>query len=305
MGSNDVPKFTERRVSTAAGALYTSIGDSLTDADEDKQARCVLSMSTPADLDEYFKWFFVPSGRGTSQSYTLADFDEYVKRYNVLQAIPDPIRKFANLRFMMCRLQRQLLLTEQVMKIRSSEVTDDLRNKILHETFGIKETASTDTTKDLGILCGLTSMDKLNLVHKTFNTYQDANRFLVERKTTVDEYLVRISTKANPLGTGDCTVFTVSFMVPTYDADQQSTYIPYNIRFVDIHGVGVYPTTGSPDSAMPWFNLNVTGVMQRADMSEILKLLGYAPPPYACIIDCLRDMDARKYIKLNRIIPVL
>lgn len=291
----------QRQVSQVARDLYCRIDTSLNTVDDTKQAQCALSLANPQEVKEYFKWIAVPAGGGADHMYSLEDFKNYYASYPLpWQPLPDPMRNHANLKFMRTRMQRLLALDAKITDLPIVSITQEFKMKVAEELFGLKHDPGWEydnkTTQELGILCGLTVLDNINgrqLIHKTFTTPLEAELYMKDKPN--GSYLIRISTKGSEDGTGDCTVFTITFM---YEG------VPYHVRLLDMHGVGIYIATSGPNDDLPTADINYQDLLKKSNMRDVLRQVNYATPTYACLVDCLVDFEARGLIKLTSIIPV-
>lgn len=295
-------KEMQRQVSRTACELYGRIDTSLRALDETKQAQCALSLANPSEVKEHFKWIAVPAGDGANNLYSLDDFKVYFENYPYQwQIIPDPMRNHTNLRFMNKRMKRLLAFDADIANLLIVNITQDFKERVAQEFFSISKSLewlyNEKKTQDLSVLCGLTTLENINgknLVHKNFSTPLEAEIFMQGKPDGT--YLLRLSTNGSVNGSGDCTVFTVTMM---YEGN------PQHVRLVDMHGVGIYVATSGPKGDLPRADINYKDLLEKSSMKEILKRINYAEPRYACLSDCLLDFQARGFLKIDMIMPVV
>jgi hypothetical protein len=116
----------------------------------------------------------------------------------------------------------------------------------------------------------------------------------VQRRNFVNgAWLLRNSSLSNIKG--DSTVFSMSF---AYISDILKTK---NIRFINLHNIGIYLLTDVPGGAIRRNNVP-DEIIQTADRMKILTAIQWQPPVYANITDLLIDFNHRGYIKLSEMI---
>lgn len=292
----------QRKVSRTACELYSRIDIRLHTQDETKQAQCALSLANPSYVKEYFKWIAVPAGDGADHLYSLADFKLYLENYPYQwQTIPDPMRNHTNLRFMNKRMERFLAMDADIYNLLIVNITQDFRARVAQEFFSISKSLewlyNEKKTQDLSVLCGLTMLENINgknLVHKNFSAPLEAEIYMQGKPNGT--YLLRLSTNGSVNGSGDCTVFTITMM---YEGN------PQHVRLVDMHGVGIYIATSGPNGDLPRANINYKDLLEKSSMKDILAQVKYAEPQYACVSDCLLDFQARGFLKIDMIMPVV
>lgn len=256
-----------------AQAVYTAIGQSFLTEEEDKQAECVLSLSTPSDDDKKFNWITVPYGGTAFSVYHLPDFKTYVE--NPSQT--DPKRVYQTLGFMTTRMNRLLALPDFIKDLTVKQVTDELRLGVLQD---LLEEWKNDQFPDDNVaaagICGFKQLIEAKCTH-SFDMDQAEAALQGHPAGT---WLIRPSNMGKSDGSGDITVFTVSYV--------RVDGAIWHSRFVDVYGVGVYLG-----------NLEVTPkeMLVRGDMKEIIQAWGHAPPPFACVTDALMGNIRQGYYK--------
>ncbi len=286
-----------QHVSKTATQLYSVIDDSFTTNDDEKRAVCTLSLADPSEVKGYFEWITIPSGRGAHHKYAVDTYAAYVAQELMRGVIKDPLKIFADLRFMSTRMNRLMSMPSALKQMPVGDVTQDFKKRVAKAFFRLPQDAYAlpyNTAKDLGLLVSITTLDELKLLHTSFQTPQDAIDCLRAKTATPKSYLLRTSTKGDASGAGDCTVFTISFVTATNTV--------FHIRLVDMHGVGIYVATDDPDKRLRCANLNYGQLLQKSDMREILVKINYESPPYACIVDCLIDLERLGYISIEKIV---
>ena len=295
-----------RRISENAQGAYMTINRQLTTLDPNDQASCPLSLSRIEDVTHYHKWVFVPVGGNILRPYTLQDFRDYAYRYRngvynyvsrkVIFQIPDPMRTMPNLRYMWKRMERLAEMPSHLAAMPIEKMTQDFKAAIAREFFSMSKTDMTRSdVNHLAINCGISVLDSLNLIHKNFAAWKDAETYLVGKSAPVGSYLVRLSTQGNATGSGECTLFTITMVL----AEKIQ-----HIRFMDVHGVGVYLVTPFPKNEIEVTDLNRPEIMSECKLNQVLAKVEYQEPHYACVLDVLGDLEKKKYIQIADIIPV-
>ncbi len=285
-----------QHVSKIAGKTYNQIDMALAYKDEEKNTICTLSLANPLEITQYFKWITIPSGNGTYQTYSVEAYAAYITHELINgNIIRDPFRGFADLRFMNKRLNRLLTMPSDKSQMPVSDITQDFKKRVTKAFFKLPQDEhpiSHDDAKDLGLLVSLNIIDELKLLHTCFRTSQEAVDYLKEK--TPKSYLLRTSTQGNASGSSDCTVFTISFVTANNTV--------FHIRLVDMHGVGVYVATNDPDRIIRCSDLNYSHLLKKSDMREFLAAIDYSSPQYACVVDCLTDLERLGYISIDKLI---
>lgn len=273
-------------VSASSEVAYGNMLNSLTTKDENKQAACILSLSNPTETKEYFQWIVVPTGRATYQTYVLQYFKDYVSRY--IDKIPDPMKIYPDLRFMITRMNRLLSLSPDVSNLSTTSITQEFKEDIANSFFGLyNNQKNINNLSDLTILINIQLLEQLGLLYTKFVTSDEANQYLIKNKAQPKNYLIRTSTQGNKDGSGDCTVFAISYI--------NNIGKVYHVRYMDVHGVGIYGIDAE-------LNEKIKLVLKNSNIHEFLTFVNYRPADFACIADCLLFHDNLGHINIKHFV---
>jgi hypothetical protein len=294
-----------RRVSTSAQHAYCTMASRMNE--KPAETVCSLSLATAGEINECYLWISVPVGNGICNPFVLEDFQNYFERMrrNTVHGyhVADPLRIVPNLEYMWRRMERISDIPDVLARIPISCMTDSFKMEIARKFFGLPAAEANTSgisltptnVKHLVLNCNLIVLDSMNLVHKNFTEYLDAEKFLIEKKAKSNSYLIRLSTQSNTSGSGDCTLFTITIILGN---------VIRHIRFMDAHGVGVYLVTPFPNMEIAVSDLNHKSIMYDCNLRDVLRQVNYQAPPFACIGDVLLLLERRGYIKLGDIVPV-
>jgi len=290
----------DRRLSNASKDLYSNIDTRF----NEKKDSCPIGLVEVKELDNYFKWIFIPRVGADATLYSLDDFKAYFDSENAFHFghVRDPMRIYSNLSFMETRMNRLLKVSDDLRKLSASQINDDLRKEVLHglltKVFGLdgfEVKSDSDLIKSLerlyqlSVIVGINTFATAGFVHDL--TAENVGNTL--QGLPVGSFLIRTSSKSSTTGMGECSVFTISYVNASDDY--------FNIRFLDIHGVGIYTLT--PGHANSLRRVSVfSEFLESGNMIEILKQLNWKAPHYACVLDCLTDLNMQGLIKLPLII---
>jgi hypothetical protein len=273
-------------------SLETAAHDYLALNDRD-DVICPLTLVESSDNVLYADWINIPTKQGFVQSYLIngaGGFGKYFDLYNEQKLpIPDPLRNYDNLKFMERRLIRLMRLKKTY---NYSVITDEFKRDKLAECL-IRWNENISTDREVTICISLVDFIKNNLLY-SLNIDTGAAE-LAQRNNAVGAWLLRNSSAVNELG--EFSIFTLQY------TDHVMRNI-LNIRFLDLHGVGIYPLT-STDEKLKKFKIS-SETLKNGSKKDILIALDYMPPMYACIIDMLEHVHEIGLIKLGMFVrPII
>ncbi len=292
MSFNQVPNLSAvpERVPEFYGKLSTALAST---TPEEKQAVCLLTLTTPTENDKFFDWISVPNEGKTPNVYIISGeggFGKYFDRF--AGVVPDPMKIYSNLLFMSKRLNRMRSVCDTVKQTKTIEIDTKFRNEILGRCYSkwINKLPIDPITIDYAVTVSIMDMERTGILYNGMKS-GDAYFELKAHRNEPGAFLLRNSSMSNTKG--DSTVFTITCI------REDSSF--YSVRLIDLHGIGIYVTTAVCDGKVEIFRV-AEPVVRSAERKQILAAVNYKPPNYACIIDLLIDFDKRGYIKLDKIV---
>ena len=253
--------------------IYGNFVRDFEEADEEnKKIVCPISLSTPVDDDILFNWLFIPIGNNLYHTYKLDDFKAYFDSF--IGHVPDPQKTLVRLNHMKTRMMRQLNLHEDFKKIKHGEINDTYRKQILREILDswANEKQIDDITKSKMLSVNLKTFDELGLI--SVANINNIVSIFVLCGMNVGSFLIRFSSLSKDNNDGDFTIFTISYV-------EKNKKIIENVRFLSLHGVGLYYLTEKVYSGIP------VDVLNSGNIKKILEYITM-PPKYACVLDMLQ-----------------
>jgi hypothetical protein len=262
------------------------------------EIKCPLTLSTPLDNDNYFDWLFIPVGNNLHHSYRISGNSgilEYFKLAGNNAVVRDPQRVFPNIKHMYTRLIRQSGLSDATKRLKAGEITPEFRQQIFDDTMILWKNINLleneqKPEKDAliierGLLIGIDMFEKNNILFNNLDTTL-SDEILRKYNWKKGAFLIRNSSTTNVNGSGDCTVFSI-----TYVYEKLGSLTTNNRRYVSVHGVGLY------DGCEVNHRL-----LNNSDMKEILADLQYKPAEYACLTDDLYRLHRIGVINLSELV---
>lgn len=249
--------------SYSASELYINNRSSL--LEEKEQAECLLSLATPDQNSKAFDFIHVPLGKTSTSCYQVQELKNYLKT-----SFKDPMRVHRSLSFMLTRIHRIISLPGWLKQFSLQEVNDKFKEKILT---GILEDWITGRSSKYtflpGILCGIEQL----IQYGCTTTYDKDQATILLATQPKGTWLIRPSNQGQKDGSSEVTIFTISYQSVLQEG-------VFHRRYVDVHGVGVY---------CPPLDIDLN-IFKEGKIIEILKLLYYRPPPFACVLDAIEEM---------------
>lgn len=283
------------------------------ESDDDKKTICPISHAPLAESKQYFDWIEVINTSQTNPTaYYLPSLLAYFAAHN-MRNVPDPQRAMPCLDFLLTRLNKIKNMDTQVRELAFNAVTDELKDKTMRDILDAwhDDTPIPKPLSDLSIILGLATYEKHKLVHPKL-TAEVAVSMLKE--SPAGTFLVRESSKNAGDGRGQATVFSITYSYSNNEGNNSSgddsytsnTTRAHNIRFLAVHGVGVYSLTWGHDKNLPCVPIP-DHLLNELQMDKIFEHLiaknRSIVPQYACITDLLLDLQARGYIATGQMIP--
>jgi hypothetical protein len=286
--SNQIKAYSRFNSSMSRDRIVSSSHDSI--------LTCLLNLETPSDgKTSYFDWITVPTTiQGVTTPYTVKTLLEYFEYHNWTN-VPDPMRCFDNLDFMIPRLQCYLSIDEKTIDFHS-DITPEFKQNILLNTIKNWRNMSFDPLP-FQMFVGLGTWCDMNMVFSNTNSNQSKN-ILEQYSDTNGTFLIRESAMNIGDGRGNATIFTISFVNNNCGINY------FSVRFMSIHGVGVYAITviykNFPSVCISGMPCMRTLTIQ--DIIRDMKILKCTQPHWPSICHMLTEMHLFGLIDLNEII---
>jgi len=283
-----------------ASSSYASVEDAIAALAEFKdeaggRLSCLLSLSTVEDdKKRYADWVSIPTQRvGVTTRYATDTLIQYFE-YHRYRAVPDPLRNFDNLDFMTTRVLAYKALSDRAKSLIVTDLDRESKKVITNAMVQGWIDGNLDCKKELVLFLGLTSFTD-NLFVFSGIDFTVAGTKLTNAGAVPGSFLIRESAQNAGDGRGHATVFTITYI----KSDGES----WNIRFMALHGVGVYQLTGACGQYA--FDLTGTVCMQTFLITDILTELrkGWRVyPNYSSIGDMLHFLHEQTIIDLSKIL---
>ena len=252
--------------------------------------KCQLSLITPKDTDKGFDWINVRFTDLVCKPYNCKELRNYL---NYDPSGKDPNRILRNLNHLRTRLDSIANVPDSVKILDAKTITDEFLCNLLKKMItGWRLEDSLTLAMSYGTLFGINIWQKVGLIHDI--SYDEAETIL--EKSKKGAFMLRRSSKSkeNPFHT----VFSLSYKCISSLPDNETRDV-YHIRFMSVHGVGVYCLTSVLNNSKQIIATDKD--LAETNYPKLLDLLGYQPPPFACITSLLIYLFRHQYINLDRI----
>jgi hypothetical protein len=256
--------------------------------------KCPLSHLEPSDSSYYLDWVYVQLLNGIKVPYSVDSLFEYIK--DKCQ-VDDPLRSLKYLNHMVRRVRHIASLPSEIRQdIRVNDekfllnVLADIYQGWKMRNYNLENLSIIDETYNeynYGIMLNISLWEKLKLLHVNVGA-DDVNRYLTEDKS----FLLRKSSISEVVSENSpLTVFTLSHMYRKKI---------YNIRFYQLHGVGIYALTRGCFGIIESYD--VPDDVLASDFKRVIEYINYSPPNYVSVLDMLLKLSDEGYIDLSKIV---
>lgn len=243
---------------------------------------CLLSLATPADTDKALDWINVQISNTVQIPYLL---DEFLRYCEVSNDVRDPTRALRNLNHMKSRAKYIASLPHFVRELTSDRLTDDyLHEKITSLVLAWRDDIPSQDIPQIhmGIFMNIGVWDRAGFIHDLES--RQAGAILINKPTGT--WMLRKSSKSSI--SSFRTVFSISYKM------EEGVM---HIRFLLIHGVGLYSLTSRFNGVLP---INLSDAQLNEPMfTDMLKHVNYTGPTFPCITKMLDYLGDRRMIRLG------
>lgn len=254
------------------------------DAESKTAIKCLLSLATPADTDRALDWINIQITNDIRKPYLLDEFIKYCNACGV--NIPDPTRALPKLNHMVTRAFYTVSLPDYVRAITSRELTDEFVDaKLKTLTCKWREGVPSSDIPEfkMGIFMNISSWDRLGFIHD-LNVEQSRSILMTK---PVGSWLLRKSSRSTQ--STFRTVFTISTRVSQIEV--------YHVRFVLMHGIGLYSLTCAFFGADRTYMTDAE--LDEQQFANMISTLRHSTPIFVCITEMLQHLDSLGLIKLS------
>lgn len=237
----------------------------------------ILTMEEPTHEDKYFDWITIPIGEKTYNTYKVENFYNYMKYYD-FNNIPDPYRVYQYLDFIRTRLLRYKNIAKSCKDIKIKDVTDDFRSNILNNIIDTYKNNTPKCYNDMGTIINMKTLLDNNMILDIDIGAADN----ILQKAPTGSFLIRVSSCSNV--NEEFTIFTI-----THSCVIDGNKIINNMRYLNIHGIGVY-NVGHLDRS---YFINLTKKIFLEDVY-------YKEADYACVMDVIIYLHSTGYFDITK-----
>ena len=287
--------------------------------------KCPISLSTVRNIgDKYYDYLSIPTTIPIIM--TVYNFHSIVDWFETNQwnKVPDPMRTFDfGIDFMIPKIRHIQSINDEEKTITIEQATDEFKNNILQKC--IVNWRNGLPTPIHASLISLSTLELTNWLFKHMSAEQ-AENYLLSNKYSVGSFLIRGSSRNPNDGSGQATAIAISYVDHTIDSTKDHTkdstvdstedhtkdhirpsLLVKHIRFLVVHGVGVYRLTFQDNTNVPPTPIcNALKYMRLTDIFQEIYEQGLSlQPQSSCIIQMLTTLHSDKCIELSKIVQCL